>query len=76
LTSYEFVREKLAETPAEVMRPAPLLTGDDLIAAGYEPGPKFKEILSTVEDRQLEGQLQSKDEAMQWLTSAFPHDAV
>src|SRR5579872_1107969 len=49
-SSYEFVRAKLAEMPVEVMRPAPLVTGDDLIAAGYIPGPKFKEILAAVED--------------------------
>jgi poly(A) polymerase len=72
LTSYEFVREKLAETPAEVMRPAPLLTGDDLIAAGYEPGPKFKEILDAVEDGQLEGRLASREDAMQLVQREFP----
>jgi poly(A) polymerase len=73
LTSYEFVREKLAETPPEVMRPAPLLTGDDLIAAGYEPGPKFKEILGAVEDGQLEGRLTSSEDAMQFVQEEFPH---
>ncbi len=72
LTSYEFVREKLAETPAEVMRPAPLLTGDDLIAAGYAPGPKFKEILGAVEDGQLEGRLRSREDAMQFMSNEFP----
>ncbi len=71
-TSYEFTRQKLAEIPVEVMRPAPLVTGDDLIAAGYEPGPRFKEILAAVEDGQLEGRLQSRDEALQWLTAEFP----
>ncbi len=72
LTSYEFVREKLAETPPEVMRPAPLISGGDLIAAGYRPGPMFKEILAAVEDGQLEGRLQSKDEALQWICRSFP----
>jgi poly(A) polymerase len=73
LTSYEFVREKLAETPPEVMRPAPLVTGDDLIAAGYAPGPKFKEILGTVEDGQLEGRLTSPEDAMKFVQEEFPH---
>ena len=72
LTSYEFVREKLAETPPEVMRPTPLVTGDDLIAAGYAPGPKFKEILGAVEDGQLEGRLRSREDAMQFVVREFP----
>jgi poly(A) polymerase len=72
LTSYEFVREKLAETPPEVMRPAPLVTGGDLIAAGYAPGPKFKEILGAVEDGQLEGRLTSPEDAMQFVRREFP----
>jgi len=53
------------------MRPAPLVTGVDLIAAGYRPGPLFKEILSAVEDGQLEGRLQSKEEAMQYVEREF-----
>jgi poly(A) polymerase len=72
LTSYEFVRGKLAEMPPEIMRPAPLLTGDDLIAAGYAPGAKFKEILGAVEDGQLEGRLASREDAMQFVRREFP----
>jgi poly(A) polymerase len=64
LASYEFVREKLAEVPPEVLRPPRLLTGDDLIAAGYPPGPAFARILSEVEDAQLEGRLTTKEEAL------------
>jgi poly(A) polymerase len=71
LTSYEFVRSKLAETPPQMLRPAPLVTGDDLIAAGYEPGPRFKEILEAVEDGQLEGRLQNHEDAMQFVQRAF-----
>ncbi len=72
LTSYSFVREKLVSTPQETMRPKPLVTGNDLIAAGYTPGPRFKEILSAVEDSQLEGQLQNKADAMQFVKQNFP----
>ena len=71
LTAYEFAKEKLASIPPEKMRPEPLVTGDDLIAAGYRPGPRFKEILTAVEDGQLEGRLQSKDEAMQFVAREF-----
>jgi len=72
LTSYHFTREKLAATPPETMRPKPLLTGHDLIATGYVPGPRFKEILSAVEDSQLEGRLRNKDDALEFVRREFP----
>ena len=72
LSSYRFAQEKLAAIPPENMRPAPLVTGDDLIAAGYTPGPRFKEILSAVEDAQLEGRLQSTHDALEWIAHEFP----
>ena len=65
LSVYDFVCQKLAEMAPEQIRPRPLITGDDLIALGYQPGPKFKEILTAVEDAQLEGRLQTKEEALQ-----------
>jgi poly(A) polymerase len=67
LSLYDFVREKIASMPPDAMRPAPLVTGDDLIALGLEPGPRFKDILSTIEDAQLEGRLQSREEALAYL---------
>lgn len=70
--SYEYVRAKLASMPAEQIRPQPLLTGSDLIEAGYEPGPRFKEILEAVEDAQLEGRLVSRDAAMAFVGREFP----
>jgi poly(A) polymerase len=72
LATYNFLREKLAESPPQDLRPAPLLTGDDLIAAGYPPGPRFKEILGAVEDGQLEGRLRSKEEALELVGREFP----
>jgi len=72
LSAYNFAKDKLASIPAEKMRPAPLVTGDDLIAAGYVPGPRFKEILSAVEDGQLESRLRSKEQALQFVAHEFP----
>lgn len=67
LDLYEFCREALrqvdAEGRADGLRPAPLLTGDDLIALGYEPGPRFGQILAWVEDEQLDGRLTSPEQA-------------
>jgi poly(A) polymerase len=45
--------------------PAPLITGDDLTAAGASPGPRFKLALDAAYDAQLENRIVSKDEAMQ-----------
>jgi poly(A) polymerase len=70
--SYEYVREKLQAMPPEAIRPAPLITGRDLIEAGYEPGPRFKEVLAAVEDAQLEGRLASRVAAMEYVRREFP----
>jgi poly(A) polymerase len=72
LSTYEFVQQKQAEIPAEKMRPLPLVTGDDLIAEGHSPGPKFREILTAVEDAQLEGRLLSRDAALEFVRREFP----
>jgi poly(A) polymerase len=72
LSTYEFIQQKRAEIPPATMRPAPLVTGDDLIAAGHVPGPKFREILSAVEDAQLEGRLPSRAAALDFVRREFP----
>jgi poly(A) polymerase len=71
LENYHFVRRKLAELSEEQIRPAPLLRGDDLIAAGYEPGPLFSRILAAVEDAQLEGRIATPEEAMALVEAEF-----
>lgn len=64
LTLYNFAKAKYEETPNEEVRPALLLTGRDLIAAGYKPGPEFKRLLTMAEDAQLEGRIHSTKEAL------------
>ncbi|MCU1307968.1 MAG: metal dependent phosphohydrolase [Acidobacteriaceae bacterium] len=71
LALYDFAKEKLASTPPEQIRPQPLLTGHDLIAAGYSAGPRFKQMLSEVEDGQLEGRLATKEEALEFVLQRF-----
>jgi len=72
MSAYQFAQEKLASIPPDKMRPAPLVDGNDLIAAGYTPGPRFKEILTAIEDGQLEGRLKSKEEALEEVAREFP----
>ncbi|HWF06843.1 MAG TPA: CCA tRNA nucleotidyltransferase [Bryobacteraceae bacterium] len=64
LDNYDFIRRKQAEVPPEQLKPAPLLTGRDLIAAGYKPGPMFGVVLSEIEDAQLEGRVTTPEEAL------------
>lgn len=71
LDNYEFVRRKLEELPEEQLKPPPLLTGRDLIAEGYTPGPDFSKILTAVEDAQLEGRIRSREEALELVTELF-----
>jgi len=72
LTLHDFVSKKLTETPAAEIRPEPLVNGDDLIELGHKPGPGFKEILSAVEDQQLEGSLTTRDAALDFVRRNFP----
>ena len=72
LEHWEFVRELWQAMPEEAVRPRPLITGRELIAAGYKPGAGFKEMLRTVEDAQLEGTIGTADEAMRLVQERFP----
>ena len=72
LDLYDYTLERLAVLPAGAARPAPLINGHDLIAAGFRPGPRFAEILAAVEDAQLDGTIATRDEAMEFATSRFP----
>lgn len=67
LSYYQFCKERLAGLEDEEIRPAPLVRGRDLIAMGLPPGPLFSTILSQVEDRQLGGELCSREEALEWV---------
>ena len=46
------------------LNPQPLVTGSDLIALGFEPGPRFKGLLEQMYDLQLEGDINSRDQAL------------
>jgi len=74
LETYDFVKRKWEDMTAEELRPAPLITGADLIAAGYRPGPRFGKILAAVEDAQLEARLRTPAEALDWVLDEYPLD--
>ncbi len=64
LADVEFCEHYLKSTPMEHINPPPLLTGDDLIRAGIVPGPRFKELLESVRDAQLDDAITTRGEAL------------
>jgi poly(A) polymerase len=71
LDNYEFLLRKRQEFANEPIIPPPLVRGDDLIALGLKPGPKFGEILEAVETRQLEGALRTREGALEWVKREY-----
>ena len=72
LENYELAKRKLAEFGEEALKPPPLITGADLIGAGYDPSPEFSKILHLVEDAQLDGKITTAGEAMDLVRENFP----
>jgi tRNA nucleotidyltransferase/poly(A) polymerase len=71
LENYEFAKAKFEQSAPEELQPARLVTGDDLIAAGYAPGPDFSRMLEVAEDAQLEARIQNKKEGLDLVRSTF-----
>ena len=71
LDNYEFLKRRHEELAIEPLIPPPLLTGHDLIALGWKPGPKFKTVLDAVQVRQLEGILRTREEAILWVEKEY-----
>jgi poly(A) polymerase len=71
LENYNFAKSKLEQLPPEQLRPRRLLTGRDLIRAGYVPGPDFARMLEMAEDAQLEEKIHSKEDALELVKSTF-----
>jgi poly(A) polymerase len=71
LDHWNFVRERFEAMPEETVRPTPLITGRELIAAGYKPGASFKPMLRAAEDAQLEGAISTAEEALRLIRERF-----
>jgi putative nucleotidyltransferase with HDIG domain len=72
LANYDAVKQKLEQFSEAHLKPPRLVTGEDLMEAGYQPGPQFGEILAAVEDAQLEGEIGSREEALRLVREKFP----
>jgi poly(A) polymerase len=71
LQYYDFCRRKLEEFKHEEIHPEPLLTGKDLIAVGFSPGPLFHDILERLHEAQLEGDICTREQALEWLRKKY-----
>lgn len=71
LSLYDFAKSRYEAMPVEEVQPVLLVTGRDLIEAGYQPGPEFKEMLAFAEDAQLEGRIASTDEGLALIREQF-----
>ncbi len=68
---YEYCQEQRQLLSEEELKPEPLLNGHDLIALGLDPGPLFGRILREIEDLQLEGELQSREDALEYVKRKY-----
>jgi poly(A) polymerase len=65
LDNYDYVAARREALGQEQIKPPRLITGHDLLAAGFRPGPELGRVLDTVEDAQLEGRISSREEALE-----------
>jgi len=61
----ELFREK------DIVHPPPLVTGHDVMALGYSPGPRVGQILSFIRHKQVEGEIKNREEALRMLKERF-----
>ncbi len=76
LGMYDYAKQHFYAVPEEDHSPPPLLTGRDLIAQGLKPGPRFKQLLRELEDAQLEGLIQTREQALAMLDDLLTTDSV
>ncbi len=69
LSDYHYCQEMFSKLSHEEVKPKPLITGHDLIDMGLKPGPVFKDILTKIEDEQLEGNVTTKEAAIEMAKS-------
>ncbi len=60
--------QERAALPSVRLDPPTLVTGKDLKDLGLPQGPRFKKLLDAVRDRQVEGEIETREEALAWLS--------
>lgn len=72
LDNYDFLKAKAEEFASEPLIPPPLVTGRDLIALGWKPGPHFGPVLEAAQTAQLEGTITTPEDALEWVKQNHP----
>ena len=67
LENFEFLEAKFAEFQNQPELQKPLVDGADLIALGQAPGAKLGKLLSDIRNRQLAGELTTREQALAWV---------
>jgi poly(A) polymerase len=70
-----FCEEYIRNTPAAEINPPQLISGDDLIAIGLQPGPKFRDIIETIRDAQLNEEIITRQQAQEFLNRLLSDQA-
>jgi hypothetical protein len=55
----------------DIVHPPPLITGHDVMALGYASGPKVGQILNLIRQKQVEGEIRNREEALELLRGKF-----
>lgn len=71
LISYTTCINKMQLYTQEDLFPKALVNGNDLIKLGFHPGPIIKKILQDIETQQLQLNIHTKEEAIQFVTSQY-----
>lgn len=72
LDTHRWCTDRRRAFAEEAPLPPRLISGDDLMSLGYEPGPLVGKVLAAVDDERLEGRLSSREEALAWVAREFP----
>ena len=67
LSTHTLLRSAQIEFQSTPPVPERLITGKDLIDRGLKPGPAFRKILEDAQTEQLEGNINSREDALNWL---------
>lgn len=68
----DFLLQKKSELPPAVIKPAPLVTGHDLVAVGFRPGPRLGAVLREISEQQLDDRLTTREAALAYARSRLP----
>jgi poly(A) polymerase len=72
LNIYDFLVQEAAELQKVPKILPPLLKGEDLIALGLKPGPALGQLLALVREKQLQDELTTPEQALDWVKQQSP----